>query len=252
MLMSVVDGLSSGCVFPELAGTRAVVIGAQTASGRAIADALAQHRARLVLQGAPGVFDADAAHAELGGEATGLMCLTAAVSRPADALTAAQRALAVFSGADVAVTVVALTREAMAQAIATDRIEDLVADTLAVAAEVAKVAVNRMAITWTKGCVLTVLDVPAELSGRELLIARLSKAALAGMTRRQAQAAAEKAVRVNAIAPELPDGLGRCGEASHNRPDAAAALALHLASQQGRELSGLMFEIDACVDALAL
>lgn len=250
--MSVVDGLSSGCVFPELAGTRAVVIGGQTAAGQAIAQALAHHRARLVLQGAPDELDADEAHARLGAAATGLMCLTGTVGRPAEALTAAQRALTVFSGADVAVTVVALTREAMADAVATDTVEDLVANTLAVAAEVAKVAVNRMAITWTKGCVLTVLEVPAELSGRELLIARLVKAALAGMTRRLAAAAAEMAVRVNAIAPELPDGTGRCGAASHNRPDAAAALALHLASQQGRELSGLMLEIDACVDALAL
>lgn len=249
--MSVVDGLSSGCVFPELAGSRAVVIGGDTASGRAIAQALARHRARLVLQGEADSLDADEAHARLGCEATGLMCLTGAMSRPADALTAAQRALAVFSGADVAVTVVALTREAMAEAIATDTIEDLVADTLAVAAEVAKVAVNRMAITWTRGCVLTVLEVPAELTGRELLIARLVKAALAGMTRRQAKAAADKAVRVNVIAPELPDGMGRCAEARHNRPDAAAALALYLASQQGRDLSGLTFEIDACVDALA-
>lgn len=249
--MSVVDGLSSGCVNPELAGTRAVVIGAHGECGRAMAQALAQHRARLVLAGPPDAFDAEEAHARHCRQATGLMCLGMPLSTPAEALTAAQQVLAVFSGADVAVTVVTLTRETMARAIAADRVEDLVADALAIAAEVVKVAVNRMALTWTRGLVLTVLDVPAELSARELLIARLIKAALAAMTRRQAEAAADKSVRVNTIAPELSDG-GRCGEASHNRPEAAAALMLHLAAQHGRGLTGLTFEIDACVDALTI
>jgi NAD(P)-dependent dehydrogenase (short-subunit alcohol dehydrogenase family) len=66
----------------------------------------------------------------------------------------------------------------------------------------------------------------------------MAKAGLTAMTRAQAEEWATRAIRFNAIAPQIvvPDGAGLAGE-----PD-IAAMALYLASAHGRSLSGHIFE----------
>jgi 3-oxoacyl-[acyl-carrier protein] reductase len=75
--------------------------------------------------------------------------------------------------------------------------------------------------------------------GRSQALASLIKAAVAAMTRLQAEEWASKAVRINAIVPQTlslgPEPVLR------SEPD-MAALALYLASSRGKGLSGLLFE----------
>jgi 3-oxoacyl-[acyl-carrier protein] reductase len=102
---------------------------------------------------------------------------------------------------------------------------------------ISKIAANRMSMVWNEGLILNVATLGRKARGPAQAFAAVAKAGLTAMTRAQAEEWAGRAVRFNAIAPDLglvPGGLS--GE-----PD-IAAMALYLASGRGRELSGHVFE----------
>ena len=104
-----------------------------------------------------------------------------------------------------------------------------------------KVAANRMAISWNEGVSLNSGTLAPAARGSSRGFAAVTKAALAAMTRGQAEEWADKAIRFNAIAPpvvQTPAGGGSGGE-----PD-IAALALYLASGRNKTLSGHVFEAE--------
>src|SRR5262249_36658255 len=103
-----------------------------------------------------------------------------------------------------------------------------------------KVAANRMAVSWNEGVILNVATLPPTAQAASRAFATVTKAALAAMTRAQAEEWADKTIRFNAIAPpvvEIPGG------ASSGEPD-MAALALYLASGRNKTLSGQVFEAE--------
>jgi 3-oxoacyl-[acyl-carrier protein] reductase len=84
-----------------------------------------------------------------------------------------------------------------------------------------------MSVTLTEGLILNVAVLAGRVRGRSQALASLIKAAVAAMTRLQAEEWASKAVRINAIVPQtLPLGPE---PVLRSEPD-MAALALYLAS----------------------
>ena len=103
-----------------------------------------------------------------------------------------------------------------------------------------RVAANRMRLTMTEGLLLNVILMPEVMTAAERAVAGIARAAIAALTRGEAQAWAGEALRINAIAPPgiVDVGGGACLD---NEAD-IAALALHLASKRGKRLSGLVFD----------
>jgi 3-oxoacyl-[acyl-carrier protein] reductase len=97
-----------------------------------------------------------------------------------------------------------------------------------------------MSVCYADGLILNIATLLAHRPGAAHAFATVARSALAAMTRSQAQEWAGRGIRFNAIAPSvhLPFHASPCGE-----PD-IAALALHLASARGKELSGHIFEAE--------
>jgi NAD(P)-dependent dehydrogenase (short-subunit alcohol dehydrogenase family) len=95
-----------------------------------------------------------------------------------------------------------------------------------------------MSLTWTQGLILNVATLAGRPARAGRAFATLAKSTLVDMTRAQAEEWAGRGIRFNAIAPETamasPPRL--TGEAD------VASLALYLASEQGKTLSGCVFE----------
>ena len=98
-----------------------------------------------------------------------------------------------------------------------------------------------MSVTLTEGLILNVAILAAPARGRHQALAAVIKAAVAAMTRLQAEEWAHKAIRFNAVVPQtLPLG----GEPILRSEPDMATLALYLASARGKGLSGLLFEAE--------
>jgi 3-oxoacyl-[acyl-carrier protein] reductase len=79
---------------------------------------------------------------------------------------------------------------------------------------------------------------------REMAIASYARAALAAMTKSEAQTWASQGIRINAVGPRVLTSGGMTeGACLTNEPD-VAALAIYLASRRGRGLSGHVFDSD--------
>jgi len=241
MLMSVMEG-AAPC-YPELAGKRVLITGLTSSFGVDIVRSFAEHRARLVLQ-----FDEVSEKAHVIAEIAAPSALAIEALGPAaieaEAVThLARQAVQVFGGLDAVVNIVPLAALARLPAAATAAdIERLVAQRLLLPCLLSGIAANRMALTLTEGLVLNVAPPTGPGGSRARAFAGVVKAALAAMTRSQAEEWAGKGIRFNAIAPEtaqLPGEPRLAGELE------VAALALYLASGRGKALSGHVFEAAA-------
>jgi NAD(P)-dependent dehydrogenase (short-subunit alcohol dehydrogenase family) len=118
-------------------------------------------------------------------------------------------------------------------------IDRLIAAQMELPFQIARIAANRMSVTWTQGLVLNVATLTGRPGGARRAFATLAKSTLVGLTRTQAEEWAGRGIRFNAVAPETAQGEpgpGLSGEAD------VASLALYLASDKGKALSGCVFE----------
>lgn len=239
MLMSVIEETQSVLSHPELAGKRILITGLTSGCGIDIVRAFAEHRTRLVLQfdetseSMDAIAEIAAPHA-LDIEAFGPVAAdTEAVAR------FARGAVLAFGGIDTLINLVPLAPGALGKAASVDDIERRISQRLLLPCLMGKIAANRMALSHIEGLILNVAMLTLPIRGPAQAFAAVAKTALAAMTRSQAQQWADKAIRFNAIAPQVspmrPD-RGGAGE-----PE-IASLALHLASGRGKELSGHVFE----------
>jgi 3-oxoacyl-[acyl-carrier protein] reductase len=244
MFMSVVAPVPGVSVHPELAGIRVLLTGLDRETGVDVARAFADHKVRLVLQSA----DSSPAVTEL----VSVLALTAAEIRffnepiGTDPVRFAQTAVQAFGGLDAVVNLISFTADEIAGLAGLSSVEDLVADKLATAVHITRVAANRMSLTWTEGSILNAVLMPAPTTAREAALAGYVRTTLAAVTKGEAQAVAERAVRVNAIGPRSLLGEERAGAHLSTGPE-IASLALHLASRKGRQLSGHMFDAEQVV-----
>ena len=240
MFMGVVGSERGVGVYPDLAGARVLITGLTAAAGVEIARGFAEHKARLVVQ-------ADGSSPELTAVA-GLVSETASelklyTERLVDgdaAVRFAQGPAQGFGGLDAVINIVTVTRADMHGRESLAEIEDLVSDKLLKATLMTRIAANRMRLTLGSGLVLNVVRMPEPETAAEAAIAGVFRAALAAMTRGEAQEWAGEAIRINAIGPRAV--LEPTAGASLESEADIAALALHLASKKSRNLSGHVFD----------
>jgi 3-oxoacyl-[acyl-carrier protein] reductase len=239
MLMSVIEGALSAPAYPDLAGKRVLLTGVRRGCGVDIARAFADHRARIAVQFAE-ASPAMQAVAEIVAPAALEAQVYGPVDAGAESATEFARAAAqAFGGLDVVVNLVPLETAHLDPAATAGDIDRLIAAQLELPLLISRVAANRMSVTWTQGLILNVATLTGRTGGARQAFATLAKSSLVDMTRAQAEEWAPRGVRFNAIAPQtLPAAVGSSlrGEAD------IASLALYLASERGKSLSGCVFE----------
>ena len=241
MLMSAIEGAQSAPCYPELAGKRILITGLSSSCGVDIVRAFAEHKCRLVLQ-----FDEMSEKMQTIAEIAAPHALEikafGPVDRTADEVVQfARQAAQAFGGLDAVINLIPLGISHLDPTADAADIERIVAARLLLPCLLSKVAANRMAISWNEGVILNVATLAPSAPESSRAFATVTKAALAAMTRGQAEEWADKAIRFNAIAPpavQMPAGPSSTGE-----PD-IAALALFLASGRNKTLSGQVFEAE--------
>jgi 3-oxoacyl-[acyl-carrier protein] reductase len=240
MLMSVVEGARWAPAYPELAGKRVLVTGLSSRCGVDVARAFADHKVRLILQFAE---TSDEAHAIAEIAAPFALDIRAFGPVAPEAREVAQFARSVmqaFGGLDAVINLVTLAPADVGTA-SLDEIERRVVERLLLPCLIAKIAANRMALSYIEGLILNVAMLTPPLHGPARAFACVAKTALAAMTRTLAQEWSDKAIRFNAITPETADP--RAQPRLAGEPE-VAELALYLASGRGQAFSGQVFEAE--------
>jgi NAD(P)-dependent dehydrogenase (short-subunit alcohol dehydrogenase family) len=241
MLMSVIEGALSAPAYPELVGKRVLVAGVTRRSGIDIARAFAERRARVVLQFAEAgaamqavaeVVVPDALETKVYGP----------IGRGEETVRFAKSAVQAFGGLDAVINLVPLETARLDPAATVEDIDRLIAAQLELPLVISRIAANRMSVTWTQGLILNVATLVGRPGGARQAFATLAKSTLVDMTRAQAEEWAGRGIRINAVAPET--ALGEPDARLYGETD-VASLALYLASDKGRTLSGCVFEAAA-------
>jgi 3-oxoacyl-[acyl-carrier protein] reductase len=243
MFMSVVAPVPGVSIYPELAGGRVLITGFSSITGVDLARAFADHKARLVLQ----TCDETPAMTELSSLLARSASETTIFNDPIDssekAMRFAQSAFQCYGGLDSIINLISITSAEIAGYTSEADVEDLISSKLLAATLITRIAGNRMGLTWTEGSVLNALLMRAPRTTHEAAFSGFARAALGAITRREAQAWSDKAVRINAIAPRAAPAGGSAGAYLSTGPE-IASLALHLASRKGRALSGHVFDAE--------
>jgi len=241
MLMSVLEGARDTRRFPELAGKRVLITGLTSRCGVDIVRAFAEHKTRLVLQ-----FDETTAETQAITEIAAPAALDIRAFGPVDrsqdeVVQFAQSAVQSFCGLDAVINLVSLSLPRLEASASAADIERIVSARLLMPHLIAKVVANRMGLVWTEGLILNAAMLSKSGAGPMLAFACVIKAALADLTRAQAEEWAPQGIRCNAIAPQT--ALTPSEPCLEGEPD-IAALALYLASGRGKGLSGHVFEAE--------
>lgn len=247
MFMSVIDNSLTSARYGELAGVRVLVSGLSAAHGVDIARAFADHKARLIVQ-------SDTASSPEGTEVMAMLSETAHEIKVFDESLAvrgsaqrfAQTASQAFGSLDTAINIIPVSAAEITGLSDLEQIEDFVARKLEPALAITRTSANRMRLMLTEGLVLNVLMVSGPTGRSGGLVLQMLRSALAGITRKEAEAWAGSGIRINAIAPKtsLPGETGAAALASE--PE-MAAVALYLASKRARGLSGHVFDAEGAL-----
>lgn len=248
MYMSVVTHAPGVPVYAELAGLRVLVTGLSSAAGVDVARGLADHKCRLVLQTAEDSPEMTTLAALIAESASELQLFTQSLADGNEAVRFAQGPGQSFGGLDVAINLIEVTREQLQGHTSLEAIEDLVSELLLPSTLMTRVIANRMRLTMTEGLVLNVVCMAAPESDAEMALAGLLRTALATITRREAEAWADKTIRINAIGPRGLLEAAQGGACLSSGQD-VAALALYLASRKGRQLTGHVFDAEGVASA---
>ncbi len=241
MLLSVLEGSSSEGRYPELAGKRVLITGLSLSHGVDVARAFADHGCRLVLHMAETGEANDALLEVLSQTAVELRAYSDPLGNMDAAVRFAQVAAQAFGGLEAVINLVPLQTSSIGPDPTLDDIEITIADQFRNACLITRIAANRMRLTWAEGLVLNIVTASRPRDRIDHTLIAMARSTLASMTRVEAQQWADQAIRINAVAPSSPTEPTGTGPCLASEPD-VAALALFLASQQGRELSGLVFD----------
>ena len=151
-------------------------------------------------------------------------------------------------GEAIAINLIEVSPSDIAGRSSLDEIETLVSQKLSAATLMTRVIANRMRLTLTEGLVLNVVLMAPATNDAEQAFTGILRAALATVTRREAQTWADKAIRINAIGPRGAIDEAQGGACLTSGTD-IAALALYLASRKGRQLTGHIFDAEGVAAA---
>jgi NAD(P)-dependent dehydrogenase (short-subunit alcohol dehydrogenase family) len=243
MLQSVIENASSVASYPELQGARVLITGLSLNHGVEVARAFADQGARLVLQMEDRSHEAETLLEVLAQTADEVKVFNAPIAGGEACVPFAQQAAQAYGGLDVVINIIDGIAPGGEACATVQDIENRVSERLSPACLVTRVTANRMRVTWTEGLVLNVLVPTASADRRATAYNCIARAALAAMTRAEAQKWADEAIRINAVGPRDVIG-GSSGDSLSGEPE-VAALALFLASKRGRMLSGHIFDLDS-------
>lgn len=244
MLMSAVAIDDTRAAYAELAGSRVLVTGLTPSAGVDLARAFAEHQGRLVVQTATETPEITELAVLLTQTAADLKIFTHPIGSGDSAIAFAKTAAQAFGGLDAAINIVTVEPQDLAGGSSAEEIEALVSKKLGAALEMTRVIANRMRLTLGTGLILNVVVAPTPRNALEAALVGLLRAALAAMTRLEAEAWASQAIRINGTAPRIAlPGEPPSGACLTSEPD-IAALALFLASRKGRHLTGHVFDAE--------
>lgn len=245
MVMSVVEDHVAADLHPELAGARVLITGLESGHGVDIARAFAEQGCRLVLQSPALDTGLEVLLETLVKQADAVHVTEGAISDEATAIKCAQLAVGVYGGLDAVVNLARLDEAGLSPDATAEEIEDRLASTLRGPLLITRVVASRMQLTWREGLILNIVTQRSPETQAAAALGRVARAALAALTKREAQHWADKAVRVNAVVPgeEASCAPGSFEHALGSEPE-IAALALRLASNKGKTLSGLVFDAE--------
>ncbi len=236
MLMTAIDSVEFAPDYPDLAGKRVLLTGLTGSLGVELARAFAEHRCRLILQSfeeGPEIM----ATAELAAQSAMDVRLFTGPLTASDAMVRfARDAVQSYGGVDCVVNLAAVPETSSAATEA--EVETAVTDLLALPVLTSKVAANRMRTTLAEGTILNIVADTQRATPRAKAIGAIARSALATLTRNEAKVWAPAGIRLNAVAPADRFGSRDCLTGA---PD-IASLSLHLSSDKGSRLSGLVFE----------
>ena len=244
MYMSVVAPVPGVSIYPELAGARVLITGLTSSRGVDVARAFADHKTRIVLQSSETSPAMTELVAHLAEHAADIKFFNEPI---ADNPTRfAQCTVGAFSGFDTIVNLIDVSPDGLTGDESAEDIEAFVSVTLLPATLITRVAVNRMSLTWNEGSILNVGLMAAPRNEREQVVADLARTTLAVLTKGEAKAASTHAVRINAVGPRAKAAPQSAGAVLASDPE-IASLALHLASKNGRQLTGHIFDAEQVV-----
>ena len=246
MLLSPVDDLRFGGVYPELAGARVMITGLTARCGVDVSRAFADHKARLLLQVEEPSPETNEIAAVLAQTACDVKLYEHGELSADDAIAFAQGpGMDAFGGLDVVINLIDLAPDELVGTASLDDVEYIASKKLLAPVLMTRVAANRMALTMTEGVIVNVITAPPISDARQGALASTINATLASMTRREAAKWAEKGVKVNAVGASSADAAlagMRDPISNHATEPKIAALALYLASRSGAKLSGHTFD----------
>ncbi len=241
MLMTAIGRDLGASFYGELAGVRTLITGLSPKCGVDVARAFADHKARLVLHVGERSPEIDALVTLLNEAAWDIKLYADACQDCDEAVRFAQNAVRAFGGLDVVINLIPVTSADFTGRVSIADVEDMVAEKLTLPLLTTRVVANRMRLTLTQGLVLNVMTVPTPHTAGEAALAGVARAALADVTRREAETWAPQGIRVNAIGPRA--ATSEAGACLASEPD-IASLALYLASKRGKSLTGYVFDSD--------
>jgi NAD(P)-dependent dehydrogenase (short-subunit alcohol dehydrogenase family) len=241
----------------SIAGRAALVTGAASGIGRAIAERFAAEGARVAL------LDRDEAVREAA-EAVGGLALVADVAVPEDVDRALDEAVAAFGPLDVVVNNAAIIRYGSFMELELEEFDDVMRVNAGGTFLVTQAAVRRMPEDGRPRAVVNLASAEGRTviarSGHPQVHYGASKAAIEALTRALAVELAPRAIRVNAVCPGLvatpfTAGVAADPEASawflghvlldrFGRPEEIAAAALFLASDEASYVTGSTLVVD--------
>ena len=245
MVMGVIDSQLVAARHPELSGARVLITGLESGHGVDIARAFAEQGCRLVLQTPALDTGLQVLLETLVREAGDVHVTDGPIADEASAVKCAQSAAGVYGGLDVVVNLARLDDAGLSASATEADIENRLAKTLSGPLFITRVIANRMQLTWREGLILNIVTQRAPATAAAAQLGRISRTALAQLTKREAARWADKAVRVNAIVPASQDHCepGVVVAGLKSEPE-IATLALHLSSAKGKTMSGLVFDAD--------
>lgn len=240
MVTSVVESVARVGTYPELEGARVLITGLEAGHGVDIARAFAEAGCRLVVQTPDETHELEVVLEMLAAAAQEVRVSSEPITDETTALKFAQDAAKAFGGLDVVVNLARLDDDGLEPDASPEDVEDRVAATLGRPFRITHVVANRMQVTWKEGLILNIVTQRAPQTPAAAMLGSIARAALAGLTRKEAGKWADDAIRINAVVP---------GEAAAGAPAGLAtepeiaSLALHLAGRRGRKMSGLVFDV---------
>ncbi len=241
----------------SLAGRAALVTGAASGIGRAIAERFAAEGARVAL------LDRDEAVRDVA-EAVGGLALVADVAVPEDVDRALDEAVAAFGPPDIVVNNAAIIRYGSFMELELEEFDDVMRVNAGGTFLVTQAAVRRMPEDGRPRAVVNLASAEGRTviarSGHPQIHYGASKAAIEALTRALAVELAPRGIRVNAVCPGLvatpfTAGVAADPEASawflghvlldrFGRPEEIAAAALFLASDEASYVTGSTLVVD--------